>query len=79
MITRPPHTITLTTTDMRRQLAGLVGQIRDHGLRVVVTRRGVVIGALVPLEFRPGRGVTIARYGKPIAKVVSMTLLAEAA
>jgi len=64
---------------MRRQLAGLVDQIRDHGLRVVVTRRGIPIGALVPLEFRPGRGVTIARHGKPVAKVVSVRLLAEAA
>ena len=79
MTTRQPRTITLTAAEMRRQLAGLVDQIREHGLRVVVTWRRVPIGALVPLEFRPGRGVTIARYGKPVAKVVSLKLLAETA
>jgi prevent-host-death family protein len=79
MTTREPRTITLTATQMRRQLAGLVDQIRDHGLRVIVTRRGVPIGALVPLEFRPGRGVTIARRGKPVAKVVGLKLLTAAA
>ena len=79
MTTREPRIITLTATNLRRQLAGLVNQIRDHGLRGVVTWRGVPIGALVPLEFRPGRGVTIARYGKPVAKVVSLKLLAEVA
>jgi hypothetical protein len=34
MTTREPRAITLTATEMRRQLAGQVDQIRDHGLRV---------------------------------------------
>jgi prevent-host-death family protein len=59
--------ITLPITQLQRQLSAVVEQIHEHGLQVVVTRRGVPILVLVPTWLYPGRGTIISKHNRPVA------------
>ena len=74
MTTHDPTTITLSITATRRQLANLLAQIQDHGLQVIVTRRGVPVWALLPFQPHERLGIVIGKRGKPMASLVGVRL-----
>lgn len=75
MITREPATITLSITETRRQLPSLLGQIQEYGLKVIVTRRGAPVWALLPFRPHERQGIVIGKRGKPMASLVGVRLV----
>ena len=77
MTNRAPVTITMSVTQVLRQWSKVLGQIDEHGVRVIVTRRGRPAGALLPMELYKtykGKGFLITRRNVPIAALVPIRL-----
>lgn len=68
------QTITMSIDQVRRHWHQILGQVEEHGLRVVITSRGKPITALVPFKPTPKSAIIILKQGVPIARLVGVKL-----